>query len=362
MQLRSLFLYNFRNYKEAFLSFSEKLNVICGENAQGKTNLLESVHFLITGRSFRTHHLTDLIRFEAEEFLIEAHFIKNNISQVLKISSNGEQRKMLHNATSLPTLSSLFGIVNGVILSPKDNELIKGAPAYRRQFLDIQISQTNPFYLYHLSRYGRALKQRNALLRKRQLHSIEIWEEELAKSAAYIVMERKKAALELETEATAIQKILSSKKDHLNLIYKCFAFHRESTTLAEVTAFYLSQYAKARKKELDVRVTLVGPHKDDLHIFLNEKEARFFASEGQLRTAVTALKLAEWQRLKNITEEPPLFCIDDVGISLDAGRHEELFRFLSHLGQVFLTSPHHLSLPHPAVFFQISQGNALQMI
>ncbi len=338
MILKALYLRNFRNYEEATFSFSSGINAICGPNAQGKTNLLEAIHVLMTGRSFRTARLTDLIRFGESSFYLEAHFLKNDVEHVLRMNCDGTQRKILLNATTLPTLSTLLGILVGVILSPEDNELVKGHPAFRRQFLDLQIAKANPLYIHHLTRYARAMKQRNHLLRNKETATIEVWEEEMATAAAYIITERKKATEELEAQGNPLQKTLSGSVDHLQLAYKSTALSatKEDTS---IRSYFLAQFAKHRARELEIGSTLVGPHKDDLVLFLQGKEVRSFASEGQQRSCVAALRLAEWSRLLAQTEEKPLMCIDDVGISLDKYRESSLYEALSQLGQVFITSP-----------------------
>lgn len=182
--IKTLFLRDFRNYKEAAITFSPKVNTIWGDNAQGKTNILEAIYLLITGRSFRTPHLSDLIRFNTHSFYIKALFEKNGIEQTLTFSFDGEGRKIVHNSTPLPTLSSLLGILNGVVLSSEDLSIVSGTPQSRRQFLDLLISQSNPLYLHHLCRYIQAMKQRNALLKRNYLQTITIWEEQMAPHAA----------------------------------------------------------------------------------------------------------------------------------------------------------------------------------
>lgn len=347
MHISHLYLKNFRNYKEACLTFSPKINFIYGENAQGKTNLLEAIYLLITGRSFRTHHLEELIRFGETSFYLEACFTKSGIEHSLKFSFDGEKRKILYNATSLPSLSSLFGILNGVILSPEDHELITGSPSGRRQFLDLQIAQINPLYLHHLSRYMRAMKQRNALLKQQKMQTIEIWEEQMAQSAEYITQQRHIATRDIE-------ELLDRKFENLRLSYKSSALaHTES-----FKTYFMKQFAKFRPREFLTGTTLMGPHRDDLDILIEGKEAALFGSEGQKRSSIASLRLAEWSRLNQIAEEIPLMCIDDVGISLDQKREENLYSRVERLGQVFLTSPYPRASLHPKTqLIRVEEGH-----
>lgn len=352
MRLLSLYLGNFRNYTEAAFSFSPKINYIYGENAQGKTNLLEAIHLLISGRSFRTPHLQELIQFGKNHFYLELNFEKNGIEQVIKFFFDGKSRKIIHNTTTLHSLSSLLGILHGVILSPEDRQLVKGGPALRRQFLDFQIAQTNPLYLYHLSRFNRAMRQRNHLLRHPTTsHEIAAWEEQMASSAAYITIHRHLAVEELGKDSHPLHNALSSQLDHLELSYRSSA---PRTHELDIMTYFMNQFEKHRPREKMIGSTLSGPHRDDLIINLQKQEARSFASEGQQRSCVIALRLAEWARLQKQTQELPIMCLDDVSISLDENREKNLYQQLEHLGQVFLTSPYlETDLPFATQFIEI---------
>ncbi len=305
MKLLALYLRDFRNYEKAAIRFSPNINYIYGKNGQGKTNLLEAIYLLITGRSFRTPHLRDLIRFQASSFYIEAHFEKNGIEQVLKFSYNEQGRKIIHNATAIPTVSSLLGILNGVIISPEDQKLISGAPKARRQFLDLMIAQTNPLYLYHLSRYFRAMKQRNHLFRHRKMLAIEAWEEQMAQSAAYLTLYREQTTTELEKQIHPLVRTLSGNADQLRLIYRSSALACTKREHGAVKNYFLKQFEIKRPREYEIGSTLTGPHRDDLEILLCDKEAHLFASEGQKRCSVTSLRLAQWSRLHTLAGEMP---------------------------------------------------------
>ncbi len=337
--LRELFLRDFRNYPQAFFSFSPKINCIVGENALGKTNLLEAIYLLVTGRSFRTPHLGELIRFGASSFHITAHFEKQGVEQTLKISYDGQARKVVHNATLLPHLSHLLGMMPGVILSPEDILLIKGGPKQRREFLDVQNAIHSPLYLFHLSRYTRALKQRNHLLKNKVVSTLGIWEQQMAPAGAYITYARNETLRELAPLVATRQTALGEKEGPIQLFYRSPAISAKKNTLEEIGAYLQHQLEKQREKDILQRQTTVGPHRDDMAVLLHDREASSFGSEGQVRSLVLSLRLAEWERLKEKTEEEPLFCIDDLGISLDEKRISRLAQYLPQLGQVFLTSP-----------------------
>ena len=339
MHLCSLSLHGFRPYEKAHFDFSSGINIIYGANAKGKTSLLEAIHFLMTGRSFRTAQSKDMIRQGEYGFSIEAAFVKHGIEQQLKVLFNESERQIFFNSTAYSTLSSLLGIVQGVIIHPDDAALIKGAPVIRRHFLDLQIAQIDPLYIHCLTRYNRAMRQRNYLLRAKSSATIESWEHEMAHAAAYIVLQRRHAIGALQVESRKLYHLLSGEPNDLNLIYKTGASAVEDEALKP---YYLEQFKKLRRREMELGMTLVGPHKDDLLISLGDKEARYFASEGQQRSCVAALRLAEWERLKAMAVETPLMLLDDISLSLDQSRREKLFHHLTALGQVFLTSTHRI--------------------
>ncbi|HEY4832890.1 MAG TPA: DNA replication/repair protein RecF [Waddliaceae bacterium] len=334
MMIKTLYLRDFRNYKEATISFSSKINAIWGNNAQGKTNLLEALHLFVTGRSFRTSHLIELIRFGAHAFYLEILFEKNGIEQKLKFSFDGNERKIIHNATPLASLSTLLGILIGVTLSPEDRSLVKGGPSLRRHFLDLLLAQANPLYLHHLSRYVKAMKQRNFLLKKRTLETIAIWEEQMAHAAAFLTHHRSHTVADLEKLSQA--ETLAS--DQITLIYRSQALAATGDNLESLSHYFLRQFEKHRRRECDLGVTLSGPHRDDLSILLHSKEARQFASEGQQHSCVASLKLAQLNWLYALTGRLPILCIDDVSLSFDASREQELYQRMENLGQVFITS------------------------
>jgi DNA replication and repair protein RecF len=336
MFLQSLYLHNFRSYEEELFEFSPHLNLIYGANAQGKTNLLESIYYLISARSFRTHHASDLIRNGTPHFYLEAHFIKHGIDQALKISYSPQEKRIIYNNTSYSSGSELLGLLQGVVITPDDNALLKGAPLLRRTFIDIQIAQTNPLYTHHLHRYNRSMKQRNHLLKAKNSLTIESWEHEMASSAAYITIERAKVIKDLECKAQELYSLLMKSDDSFQLEYKSGCPATEN--LGQARDYHLEQFRKMRFREMELGNTLTGPHRDDLLLFINKKDCHFFASEGQQRSCIAALRFAEWQRLKEEAAEPPLMLIDDLGISLDRTRRESLFEHIHALDQVFITS------------------------
>lgn len=336
MFVKSLYLQQFRNYREIYFEFNPHLNLICGPNAQGKTTVLEAIHYLMFGRSFRPGLHQDLIRMGCNSFYLESVFCKHGIEQKLRLYVEENERKILYNSTTLPSISNLLGMIQGVVMTPDDINLIKGSPALRRQFLDLQLAQVDPLYAHHLSRYAKAMRHRNQLLKQKNIVTIETWEHEMAHAAAYIIKQRRRVVESLQVHCRAFYSYLTGEKETLTLRYLSTAATYQNE--ADIKTYHIQQFNKNRSREILFGHTLTGPHKDDLWIGIGEQEARFFGSEGQQRSCVAALHMGEWQSLKQIAEDVPLFMIDDVSMSLDEKRRNRLLEQLSSLGQVFLTT------------------------
>lgn len=336
--MRWLSLRNFRLYENAQFAFSPALNVIRGANARGKTTLLEAISFLMCGRSFRTAQTSALMRSGAAYFQIEALFVKYGIEQHLQIYCSSKERKISYNHTPTPALA-LFGLLQGVVMHPEDISSIKGAPALRRQLLNLQLAQSDPLYVHCLSRYEQAMRQRNALLRAGRVETIESWEYEMSRAAAYLILKRAEMVAELEVLGGEYYRLLCEGLETLSLLYKPHgASGFLNLDLETLQQRLYEQYRKHRKREMAFGTTLIGPQKDDFAIFLNEKEVRLFASEGQQRSAAAALRLAEWQRLEQVSKELPLMLIDDFGLSLDSVRRAALMNRLKGMQQIFITT------------------------
>ena len=259
-------------------------------------------------------------------------FSRHAVSQNLAISVSEEKKKITLNSTNYPNFSSLLGVLQGVVFTTEDLNLIKGGPTYRRLFLDIQLAQIDPLYVYHLARYTRALKQRNALLKIRSVQTIEIWEHELAKSASYLMQRRRTLCQSLNISSQEKLKALTPTKDKLKIAYKP---SYPDSDINQIFAHLNNQ----RKRDLEKYSSQTGLHRDDIYLELNAKDLRHYSSEGQKLSCVAALKLAEWSELKKRSSEEPLFLIDDLGACLDADRTARFLEILKSLGQCFISSP-----------------------
>lgn len=299
-----------------------------GMNAVGKTTVLEAIFLLISGKSFRSRSLTDIIKKGEAGFKISAEFEKHGVSHTLDYTLYQGEKSVRFNGNLTPTL---MGLVLGVLLTPDDQHLIKGSPHSRRDFMDLTLCETDPLYGWNLSRYERALKQRNALLKVKELRTIEGWEYEMAKSAAYISQARLKLIDSLKPLLIEKYREVGEGSEEISLK---FPVSKEATD----PEYYKKEWNRLRSKESLYGHTLIGPHKDDLILTLNDEEAKHFASEGQKQTLLVALKLAEWEWIRLATQETPIFMIDDFGLGMDRNRKERLIKLISNMQQSIITS------------------------
>lgn len=354
MHIEKIVLSQFRSYTREETLFFPGVNCIEGNNAAGKSNLLEAIYLLSTGKSFRTNRLQDLIKYGEPAFQIEAHFIKEGISHSLKINyGNSSGRKTFHNQTSYTSFLPLLGILPCILLAPEDISILTGAPSERRRFLDLHIAQIDPLYMHHLGRYYKAMKQRNSLLKGQEKKGLEPWEELMATSAEYLIDKR------VETLKT-LEKTLESTISHLSQKQESFSWHYENSLNSTLKNSFLDEWKRSRNKEYLTGTTLMGPHRDDVLLFIQNKEIKTYCSEGQKRSCMAALKIAEWMRFKDFFGYPPLLGIDDFGTHLDEKRTLLLQECTKDLGQVFLTAPsflHKKASFKEANIFEVYQGS-----
>lgn len=327
LELHSLFLHNFRLFAKRRCEFGPSVNLIYGDNAVGKTSIIEAIYLLIAGRSHRGAKSAELTSYNTSQCAIETSFTKYGVSQRLQMTFECHRRKLLHNDTVHKSFSTLIGLIPGVILSPLDNGLIKGVPQQRRLFLDYHLSQIDPLYVYFLLRYHKALKERNAALRSSTPQPFEVFEEGMAKAAAYIGKKREEMVAALQEEGAKWVERFSGGLKSFQLFYKA----KDENTFKEA-------YKRERARERKLGFTLTGPHRDDFSIQLGGREARLFVSEGESRSLAAALRLSEWHLLKKSLDLKPLMLIDDIGLGLDKKRLGSLLEALPLFGQVFVTS------------------------
>jgi DNA replication and repair protein RecF len=317
-------LKNFRSYAEAELKPREGVTALFGDNAQGKTSLLEAVALCCTGRSHRTPRDRELLRISSAQGYVGVDVERSDGPHEVEITLSAAERRAIRvNGSAIHRSGELMGHVNGVMFAPEDLRMVKDGPAERRRFADMELSQISPMYYYALQRYNRALSQRNSLLRdmvsKPSLRStLTEWDGQLAVSGAEI-MERRRVFLEkIGREARANHHEISGGQEDFTVIY------RPSVGSDAVGARLVEDLAEAlySARETDARrmTTTVGPHRDDVELLLSGLEARVFASQGQQRTAALSLKLSELSVMKDETGEWPVLMLDDVMSELDPTR------------------------------------------
>ena len=356
MILTSLHLFQFRNLSRIDWNPHPKANLLLGSNAQGKTNLLEAIFFLGTTKTLHPGTETDdLIQHEAEESLLKAQVSHKDGALLRDLEAQlkrGTPKRFLLNFKKLSPLSKLFGQLPVVLFTPEDLDLVKAGPQARRLYLDLEISQASQAYLQDLTRYHRALKQRNAALRRfaegtSGLDSVHAFDEELIRSGTAILRFRSRAVSELEPLAAEAQKRLAGRPEHLSLRYVSSLAQEKNAGPAslpeddEALAHVFRLRLRERAREEQARgTTLSGPHRDDLELLLDGRPARLFASQGQQRSIALSLKLAEVQFLTRKLGESPVLLLDDVLSELDLDRQSHLLALLDERVQTFVTSTH----------------------
>jgi DNA replication and repair protein RecF len=334
MRVESLYICNFRNLEPQEIHLGPSLNEFVGDNAQGKTAFLEALHALILGVSFRTHLLRDVVSHGKSECLIEAEICAGGVHTALSFHYDMKERSVSINGAKQPSSAALLGNLLGVTCSLHDNELIYGSPAIRRRYLDQQIAQIDPFYVDQLRRYTRALMQRNRLLRTGGLRVIRAFEEQLAKAASYLISVRRSTVESLQNLVIPFYNELfgSASSQPFSIRYQT------QCPSDDVFVWHMDQYEKRRDREAKMMMTLVGPHRDDVDLLLNDHPSKVVGSFGQIRAIGLALRLAEWNLLKTRSGQSPIFLIDDMTSSLDFHRTERLLKICESFGQIFISN------------------------
>lgn len=364
MIVESLFLKNFRNIEELEADLCPEVNIIYGKNAQGKTNIVEAL-WLFTGyKSFRSSRDCELIMFGKESAKIRADFKTNSRNVTCEIAIS-DKRKCSKNSILLQSPSALTGEYPATLFSPSHLYLIKGGPAERRRFLDIAICQLSPGYAHALKKYKMALTQRNILLKDIQYHSelydtLEMWEAQLALFGAKIVLKRLKYVDLLKSLTQEIYDGICGGKESLSIMYLMGSLHEKSRSEQEIKEELTEKLKQTRKEDILIKNTSVGPHRDDLIVYINGKSARSYGSQGQQRSAALALKLGETQVIREIIGENPIVLLDDVMSELDYKRQDYVLNKIKGY-QVVITScePPQSKRLTCAKMFQISDGRVV---
>ncbi|MHB0884779.1 MAG: DNA replication/repair protein RecF [Bacillota bacterium] len=374
MRLKRLQLHDFRSFPTLDLTLDGQVNVFVGGNAEGKTNALEAVYLLATGRSHRVARDRELVRWGAPSFLVRGDFASLAGAVQVEVGFSTEGRKVLRlNGVAKRRLSDLIGQARVVLFAPEDLELVKGAPEVRRRYIDLQLSQMSPTYYHHLAAYHRVLDQRNRLLKggpRAEEMGLPVWDEKLIGHGAEVIRRRLEAVERLAAWASDAQRQVSGGQEELNVSYQSSlvgdgqhsarevpATERDPDSLARA---FRRRLERLRPAEIERGMTLAGPHRDDLRLEINGQEARLFSSQGQQRTAALALKLAEVEFMTADGGDPPLLLLDDVLSELDKKRRGLLLETVGRV-QTIITGTDGAPLAgHLAVdvaFYNVTRGN-----
>ncbi|MCI5528113.1 MAG: DNA replication/repair protein RecF [Oscillospiraceae bacterium] len=341
MRISRLHLEQFRNIESLSVFPCETVNIIYGDNAQGKTNLLEAIWLLSGAKSFRGAKDADLIRFGESRALIESDFFCAGRQQTSKIQLEGKKTAWLNDIRQ-DSITAFAGIFTTVVFSPSHLGLVKDGPAGRRKFLDTSICQITPRYIGMIGQYQRILLQRNTLLKdisyaSALLDTLDIWDEKLSALGGVIIRMRMEYTRRLQKEAEDIYKGISMERESFSLDYRPFELPvQEGQTQREISSLLLEKMMQNRSEDLRSGSTGIGPHRDDLEISINGRSVRSFGSQGQQRSSVLALKLAESRCIGDILGERPVILLDDVMSELDQNRREYLLNHLTG-SQIFIT-------------------------
>lgn len=341
MQIKSVVLRNFRNYSFEKFIFNPKVNVLVGDNAQGKTNLLEGIYFSCIGKSFKTKNERELIKKENTYSTINLDFEKQNGDNKIFIEFKNGEKYVKLNEINITKISSLLGNLCCVFFSPNELKLVKDAPEDRRKFMDIDISQLSKEYYLSLLKYNKILKERNKLLKSTDsteiiLETLPIWDSQLVKVASEIILDRLDFIKKLNLLSGKEHEFLTENAETLKLQYSSVEDFYEKTK-DEIEEILLKKLKENYEKDLKLKYTTVGPHRDDIKIFLNDFDVKNFGSQGQQRTVLLSMKLAELEIFKDNFGEYPILLLDDVFSELDEKRKHNLFKRTQKV-QTFITT------------------------
>lgn len=359
MILKSIELRNYRNYDNQHIEFGNKMNVLIGKNAQGKTNILESIFLCAIGKSPRTNKEKDLIKWESSFTKITGEVVKKDGQKKIEIFMFNDQNKTIKiNGLPIKKMGELMGNFNAIYFSPDELKLVKDSPDQRRKFMDIDLCQFDKNYFYNLNKYNQVLNQRNKLLKTTKSEivlkdTIFIWNEQLATLGAKLIIDRINFIEKLKVYCNKAQNYLSEGKEVLSLSYIGLTGKDEK----EVKEKLMKGYDESLEKDMSVGFTTVGPHRDDIKITVNDIDVRKFGSQGQQRTVALSLKLGELDLCNERLGEYPVLLLDDVLSELDYNRQSKLLEKVKDI-QTIITCTN-FDFRYPCDKFRIEGGKVV---
>lgn len=329
MIVKSVNLENFRNYENLSIDFDSGTNILYGDNAQGKTNILEALYLCSTAKSHRGSRDKEIIRFNCDEAHIKLVVSKKDVPHRIDIHLKKSKSKGIAiDGIPIKKASELFGIINVIFFSPEDLCIIKSGPSERRRFIDMELCQIDKFYVHNLVNYNKIINQRNRLLKdlsvnfdKSLYETLDIWDIQLADFGNKIIKRRENFIIQINDIIKEIHNNLSGGREKINLIY-------EPNTSAD---YILNRLSESREKDIKLKTTNVGPHRDDLGFYIGDMDIRKYGSQGQQRTAALSLKLSEIELVKNIIKDKPILLLDDVMSELDSNRQNQLLESIENI-------------------------------
>ena len=329
MFIKRLQMLNYRNYNALDIELCPNVNVFMGDNAQGKTNILEAIYYCAFAKSHRTSKDKELINWNGEHAFISVDVGRERLDKRIDISILKDGKKSIRiNKIKIKKIGELFGNFNVVMFSPEDLRIIKDSPGVRRKFINMELCQLNPKYYYNLVQYNKVLNERNILLRNRNTSSemLEIYDMQLVEFGYNIIRDRIKYIESLNKYAEKIHSDITSGKEKIN-----FKYISTIKDLENIKENFYTLLEKSRSKDCDRGITSIGPHRDDFFVYINDIDTKSYGSQGQQRTAVLTMKFSSLEIIKELTGEFPVLLLDDVLSELDFNRKKYI---LSTIGQI----------------------------
>ncbi len=353
MNVKKIRLINFRNLLDLSISFDPSLNIFIGNNAQGKTNIIESIYILMRGNSYRTTDDGNLINWNQQKSYIlgevqkkEENFRINILLQKIEKNKNpyNKSKKIIKVNKKNFKRTELFKKFNPVIFTPEDLQIIKSSPSIRRKYLDEVIINVNPIYDQYLKQYNRVLFQRNTLLKNEKNNNtiksqLSIWDKKITELGSVIILNRLKILQNINQKGKVFQQMMTENKETIKLKYNSNVLSNYTDNKDEICEIIKSKLKNSQEKDFQLKITTIGPHRDDFFVMNNEINLGIYGSQGQQRTAVLALKLSELELLKEKENEYPPLLLDDVMSELDIERKNFLIELIRERSvQTFITS------------------------
>ncbi|WP_411169323.1 DNA replication/repair protein RecF [Clostridium sp. MB05] len=329
MYIKRLQMLNYRNYKSLNITLGKNVNVFMGDNAQGKTNILEAIYYCAFAKSHRTSKDKDLINWNSDSAYVSLLVGKDRLDKNIDINILKDGKKAIRiNKVKVSKIGELFGNFNVVMFSPEDLKIIKDSPGVRRKFIDMELCQLNSKYYYNLVQYNKVLNERNVILRNKNLDKeiLDVYDIQLANYGYHIIIDRLKYINKLNFYGKDIHRDISSGKENIE-----FKYISTIKDLENIESNFYDILKKNRKKDIEKGTTSVGPHRDDFVILINNIDTKSFGSQGQQRSSVLTIKFSSLKIIKEMTSEYPVLLLDDVLSELDFNRKRYI---LSTIGEI----------------------------